>query len=336
MGARWLLLVAGGLASLSCENPVGPDASFPEVPNVREYVVGAALENLDGQGHFQLPAPEWPGSAGLLLSDEAGQFALAYIRSYIADPGPVPPLPGAISQKQVIENWHGKPVDWERVSLGPRLAFFAESHLEPVSGSLPNALKNYLGPHFLVPLFVDGTQVAVVSIAAHATGLWLTSDGQVRKPSGGLNGNEFGTGGVPYSWPYGFPICPEEAVRFAAEKTGAMVTEVPVLVTPGNKITPVWARWIIQLDRDVLFERAIDGAQVQASTVQISSDPISLESVSRHSFEALQFFIAAEEQPTEERRRLSGKIGEVMGQSEFLAPIRPGIPVKLHLVSPVR
>lgn len=57
-GIRPFVIAASVLALSGCDvSPTEPEAAPAPSPNVRAYVTGAALENLDANGHFRLPAP---------------------------------------------------------------------------------------------------------------------------------------------------------------------------------------------------------------------------------------------------------------------------------------
>ena len=327
MNARWVSALALAVVGLSCDDPTGPKDFLSPTPDVRAFVTGSALENIDADGHFRLPAPTWPGGPPIISPQEAGEFALGFIRTIIVD-GIDLDIPDGVPAREVMEAWHGKPIRWTEVTLGPRTAFFSESHLEPVPDTLPNFLKNHLGPYYHVPLFVKGMQVVTISIAAYATGLSMDSSGHVRLPSNELNGGEFRWGGVPYSWPYGDPPSPEHVVKRVATATGAKVTEVPYLLTPRREFSRSFSPWVIHLDREVLFKRRVDGATGSSSTVYVSPHPLSLSAVDGGSFEELYLLIPNPDQPEEE-------VFPIPGGAFYRAPVRAGKAVDLQLVSPV-
>jgi len=335
MRKRGMSLLLSVPVLFACENPAGPGPVATGIPDVYAYVTGRALDALDEEGHFRLPVPAWPGSSPILSAEEATDLALAFIRIVGNSNEVNQDLSGnliLVPTKQVLEAWHRKPIQWEEVEPGFPIPYFAESHLEPVPDTLPQYLRNYVGPQYLVPMFVRGTQVATVAVAANAAGLWIDEGGLIRSPPGILRGNEFGAQGVPFDWLYGDPIPPEIAVKYVAEKTGAKVSEVPRLVTPGNRITAGFARWVIILDHEVSFQQATDGMPVSASMVHVSAHPISMESLAPESFTAIQIFIASADQPSFQETPY-----EVDGiWKVYRAPIRTGIPVLYNLVRPVK
>lgn len=235
-------------ATAACDDPIRPPTGMPHPPDVRAWVVGRAQANLDENGHFVLPEPTSPGLQPIVTRQMAGQIALGWVRTWIANPNVIT-LPGTGSIKAQLEEEHGRPIDWNSIQLENRVAYFAESPYEPLPDSVPIWVRRFHGPHYLVPLYVSGVQVVSFSLAAYSTDLWIDENGFVRLPR--FSGNEFSSTGVPRHLPVGIPILPEEAVRLAAERTGAKVTEVPLLLQPGERWVPTGARWKLSLDREV-------------------------------------------------------------------------------------
>ncbi len=324
---RWRSFLVVLVMGVACDDPTGLGNSTFHVPDVRVHVVGSALANLDAEGHFQLRTPAWPGEAPIITPEKAAGFSLGFLRTYILG-GEEVEVPGWVSAKEAIEAQHGKPIRWEDVALGPREVFFSESHLEPVPDTLPIFLKNHLGPFYHVPLFVRSEQVATISIAAHATGLFLDANGRVHRPTDETAGGEFHWHGVPKAWSIGDPPSPESVVESVATATGARVSEVPYLLTARREFSRSYSVWAIRLEREVPFRREKDGSVEMASTVYMGAHPLTLPPGAAGSFEALTYHLPGGHQPLEVEVPLPD--GAV-----YRAPVRVGFPVGMEVVTPV-
>jgi hypothetical protein len=314
------------LCAVSCSDVVGPSDPFP-LPDVRAYVVGNALANLDANGHFRLPVATAPGDQPIIDLDTAAELTLGFIRTWVTNPNVI--TIGDVSAKERAERLHGMPIEWDRVALATRIGYYAESHLPVLPDSVPGYVRRHFGPHYFVPIWVDGRHVATVGIAAYATEIWVDSTGRVHKPRFG-SGEEFSLHGVPHDQPSGLPASPEWAVRFASDETGARVREVPVLTQPGHNMHPVYGGWQLRLDREVDFIRLVDGIRVRTSSVVVRSHHSIIEDVSRGWY--LRLFVAADSQPEHDvvRYFVPGDTEHVLHELEV--DIRNEIPVNLHEV----
>ncbi len=268
------VLCAALLAAAGCSDSTGPDLrpTPPPPPDVRAYVTGAALANLDAQGHFRFPYPEVDGPYAIVSPDEAVTIAAGVVRSWLANPDVIVP-PGAGSLAGSAEKSHGAPIDWDAVRPGPRGAYFAESHLEPLPAHMPAFWIRAFGPHDLVPMYVDATPVIVISVAAYATNVFVDDDGWVYR-RGPASGGEFRVSGVPLALDgTTMPPGPEDVVAFVYRETGTKVSELPVLGVPGNRVTQTYARWRVVLERAVIVERLLDGQRTGTDTLYVSAYP---------------------------------------------------------------
>lgn len=319
-------LVAVGVALVGvagCSDVLGPVILPSPPPDVRPYVSGSALASLDEDGHFRLPEATVDGPYAIIAQEQAAAIALGVVRTWYANPDATT-LPGMGSLIESAEEEHGGNIDWERVQLGGRPAYFAESHLEPLPDSSGNPAIRAYGPHYLVPLFVDATPVVVVGVAAYATNIYITQDGFVRRIDNLDGGNEFRVSGIPLALGgTTLPPSPETAVEFAWTETGTRVDEVPVLGVPGNRVSRTGARWRLELAHDVDFERLIDGQVVASSEVYVGvwcSIYDARLGLNEPCEEHLRLFVAAAAQPLTE---------EIEGVS---LPLRDGYAVDLNEV----
>jgi hypothetical protein len=320
-----VVVVAIGLIGPGCSDITAPaDAVGPAPPpNVRAYVAGAALNNLNEDGHFRLSAPVIPGPYAAITAAEAEAIANAVIRTWYANPGVVT-IPGGSSLAESAEKQHGGRIDWSAVKPTPRDPYFAESHLDPVPHDLGNPTVRWFGPWYLVPMYEGSTPVATVTVAAYATNLEIDSRGFVHRaaPDGG---SEFRVLGIPLAGGgLSMPFTPEAAVEFAFNVTGIKTIEVPVLGVLGNRIASAYARWQIVLERPVTLERLLDHERVVTDTVYVGMFPSSLDGRRGLATDwdppRARLFVAAESQPATE---------DILGTQ---VQLRPGYVVDLHEV----
>jgi hypothetical protein len=317
---RWIPLSVI-FAAACAEGPTAPVAVSQ--PDVRPYVSGAALANLDGNGHFRLLRPVVEGPHASLSPEQAKEIAKGVIRTWYSNPDVIV-LPGSVGPRTSIEEEHGAKINWTGVEPGIREPYFAESHLPPLGVDTSLHTIRHFGPHFLVPFYEGERPVVVVSVAAYATNIVLDALGFVRRISNTEGGNEFRVSGVPLSLDgLTLPPAPEDAVEFAFEQTGARIVDVPVLGVPGNRVVQTGARWRVRLERVVEFERVVNGQSMQASEVYVSAWP-SLADAREFgvlpSETDLRLFVAAPAQPATE------DIGGIA------VPLRPGYAVDLYEV----
>lgn len=324
-----IVVAWASLAAVACDTPLEPEPPKPaRPPDVRAFVAGAALQNLDAAGHFQLPVPSEWGGRRVIAPEWAEEIALAVIRTWITNPN-VLTIPGFESLKATVEGHHGGPIDWHRIRPGPSRPFFAEGHLQPLPETMPGYLVRTYGPHYLVTLYTNATPVVSVGVSAHATEVWIDERGFVRKPP--VAGGEFFVMGIPRGSGAVVPPPPEAAVVFAANETGAKIVEVPALGVPGNRVIRNLARWRLALDRPVALRRLVDGVVVTTAVVYVGAYPSIIERVSEGV--RLRLFVAAENQPKEESIDYRGANDEVVEES---IPLRDSYAVNLHEVRRVQ
>jgi hypothetical protein len=321
-GMRVLLICGAGLFGVGCAgSPIQPEDGPASSPDVTAYTAGAALQNLDGAGHFRLPAPVPPDAYPILSEAEAVAIAKGVIRTWYASPDVIT-LPGTEGFAESAERQHGAPIDWAAIEAGPTGAYYAVSHLQPLSLDLGWPTIRFYGPKFLVPLFVGATPVVVVAVSAYATNTSVGEDGRIVR-TGIPSGGEFRVAGIPVTLAgVTLPPSPEAAVEFAAGQTGRRIVDVPRLGTPGNYILSVSSLWRLELESPVDLIRRFDGSSVSTSTVYVGLWPSIADA--RVGFEdnvvRLRMFVEADEQP------------EVQIIQDTEAPLVPGYAVDLHEV----
>ncbi len=315
----WLAIVS------ACRRP----APIPEPPDVRPWVVGEAVANLNEAGHFHLPPPRSPTGAAILFPERAIELATAYVhqRTSYKD------LPRNFHGERLshMDKEHGDIIDFQSLRPGPR-AYFPQIPYGPVADSLPEYVREAYGPYYLVPFYSrGGLEVMVVSVAAEATGLRIDQEGRVRPP-GGTGSLPFNREVVSAGVEYPVPLTPECAVRLVAEATGRKVIRVPELIHPGRLWHPAVTYWKLALDQPVAVRgdstRRVDNLR----EIYIGLEP-------RVKFEpgALRpvLFRPLAEQPTVDTAKvvvpsLDRPPGEPPARYTVEIPIRPGSPVRFE------
>lgn len=319
---RVLLICGATFVGVSCDSsPVQLSDGPPAPPDVSAYVGGIAVQNLDDDGRFRFPTPITPGPYPLLTEAEAIEIAEGVVRTWYANPDVVT-LPGTEGLAASAERQHGGPIAWADIQAAPHGAYYAVSHLEPLSTDLGWSTIRFYGPKFLVPLFVGSIPVAVVAVSAYATNTYVGDDGRIVR-TGTPTGGEFRVAGIPLSLAgVTVPPSPEAAVEFAAKQTGRRIVQLPRLGTPGNYVLSVSSLWRLELDSPVDLIRRLDGERVATNTVYVGVWPSIADS--RVGFEdyavRLRMFVEADEQPDV----------QIIGGTE--APLVPGYAVDLHEV----
>lgn len=317
-----LPLVVVFAAFSGCDESPTELEEWPEPPpDVTPYVTGAALEGLDEHGHFKLTGPPAETTYPIIGSAQAREIAMGVIRTWYANPDVIT-LGNLESLAESAEMQHGGPIDWSVLRPAAREPYFAESHLEPLPPEAGLPTIRHYGPRFLVPLDEGSEPVVTVSVSAYATNTSIDDQGFVRR-AGDPTGGEFRVSGIS-TWLAGasLPPSPETAVEFAATRTGAKVVEVPRLGRPGNFVSSVASRWRLLLDRDVAFERVVDGQTVITREIYVGAWPsitdarLGLENPGA----ALRLLVAADEQP------------EIQELPPVKGVIRSGYAVDLHEV----
>lgn len=320
---RWLP-VAVTSAVCGCSDPVAPVFSPDPPPDVTPYVGGNALAALDADGHFRLDRQLPPTPHPSIDASAARDIAQGVIRSWYTNPNATT-LPGLGGLVESAEGQRGAPIDWPSIRPAERLPFLAESHLLPLPDSAGNPAIRTYGPHYLVPFEQRGEWVLVVSVSAHSTNVFLSDDGFIRRRDNLDGGGEFGVTGISILFNgLQIPPAPERAVQFAFQRTGVPVIEVPRLGTPGNYWEANGARWQLQLERPVQFERLADGAPVTTSVIYVAAFSFGFDRLLSENWTpgpvGLRLMVPAPDQPATQR------VGEVE------ASIRPGYHVKLFEV----
>jgi hypothetical protein len=312
------------LAPAGCESsPFGPEGWPPGPPDVRAYVTGAALDNLDSSGRFSLPPAAVEGPYEFISEDEAREIARGVVRTWYANPNVIT-LRGLTSLVEAAEHQHGASIAWDRVVPGESRPYFAESHLEPLPEIAGNPTIRQFGPQFQVPFYVGDTPVVSVSVSAYATNLYLNEGGFVRWEDNLDGGGEFSVAGIPITLKgVTLPPYPEVAVAFAYQQTGVKVAEVPELGLPGNRVTSLASRWRLKLAEPVEFVRLWDGGIVLEDEIYVGVfRSVAVREGAGSTSHELRLHVAAPEQPAYEQ----------IGQLE--APIRDGYAVDLEEVVP--
>lgn len=312
---------------LGCAEGLGPDLGRPEVDLV-PHVVGPAAQALTADGRFPRPTGTALGWGPVLTSRTvAEELARAYLRTFVANPAVVT-IPGTVSLRDALDQVHGHPVDWSQVEVEPGGAFFSNSVLDAPPADLPETLKRFLGPAYLVPFRLASDHVATVVVSALEAGLWVDSTGWLRRP---LNsGNEIQQTATRHSWGHGIPLSPEEAVRFAATEAGTRVREVPTLMQPRPFIIKAAGTWRVILEQPRRFQRISDDRIINTDTVYVSTLPSPFDDIQG---DYMRLMVPADEQPREFTIPFRDQEGV---RREYAARVNSDTPVHLHEVRVLR
>lgn len=249
----------------ACENsPVGPDlqSEFDVTP----WVTESLARDLDSSGWFVMPAGDVLYGDDILSGDEARALALAWIESHAY---PDVRLAGT-APGDIMEDIHGGPIDWSTIAAEARV-FVAESPYDLEQDSLPHELRRFVGPFQMVRLSDRGGVVGSMGVSIYNTDFWVRDDGNLGQPEPVIS-TEFSFAGVAAGSPFQKPMVPEYAARLAAEETGALVAELPILLRPNRLYFPQASMWRVALDRDVEFVSVESGSAIVSRIVYVARD----------------------------------------------------------------
>ena len=222
------------LAAVGCDKPV--TSSAPTTADIREYVSGAALADLNQSGQFK-SAGQKAGEADAIDANVAMEQAVAYARRF---------GPGLSSY---LEEQHGARVDFVGLTAARRV-FYGESPYEMAGNTtLHLGVKKRHGSFYFVELRDGDTPVLAVAVSVHNGNITRRPDGSFDFSK--LNGNDFFIAGLPLDNSYRLPMAPEAAVELAHKETGKRVTAVPRLLIPGTPESPLSAMWTVDLESAV-------------------------------------------------------------------------------------
>lgn len=301
-------------ACVGCDSPAGPRLDSAQVPDIRPFATSELAGRLNGSGQFE---HEWACDAGFEVAVSIAQaeaLAELFARRFLGSEVPIGDLPPA---GQELSEAHGHAIQWDRAHVGVRATLCAESPLEPMPLEFDQSTLNHYGPYYLVPLYVDHDQVALVDVAALAT-IYVTDSGSFEGKAGG----EFKWAASPHGHPFGNPLSPEAAVQIASEATGALVSGLPRLLGPGHRVVIHQARWEVRLNRPVEGFRSSDGTPIQTEVVYVGLYPSFTDFVAGEPW-APRLFVAAPVQPTEQ---LIGVRYPDESREEVAWPIKEDVP----------
>jgi hypothetical protein len=252
------------------------------VPDVTQYVTGAAAQNLDSNGHFALSQPPHPDGRPIIDADRAKELAMAFVRTW------------APWLRRGLEKDRDGPINFAALKPDARV-YFAEAPYSPFPEGFHPAFVRGHGSYFVVTLKDGAEPVMVVSVAAHTTEIKIDSRGELEPEVFG--GNEFVATAIArvenVGWGYR-PTNPEQAVDRVGRATGARTAEVPHLIHVHAFMSPAPSRWRLELDRPVnVRTRAAGHARNGIRTIYVGPQNrlyvAAAEQPSESTFEALLF-----------------------------------------------
>lgn len=251
-----ILLLAAALFGSACDGTRITDSG--KVESVRRYVVGAAADNLNGDGYFQFPVPLSPSALPIMSAERARALAHANVQTFGAE------------LKSEWEKLHGGPIDLSVLNADPRVLYVATPYALIPDDFHPSA-RRVFGPYYLVRIKTRNTTVLYVCVSAYATEVQIDPQGTVRRPSLG-RGSEFFMHAIPKDTSTLRLFTAEEAVVMLGSLTDVRVSEVPELVRREFPLSPAAALWKLTLERPVSVRTVTGSRTLETSELYVSPD----------------------------------------------------------------
>lgn len=278
-----VFLTAGSAFSVACRD--GPtEPGVPQYVRVRpEWVIGEAADALDPiSGQFRLPDPH-PAYVGL---PSAETLAVAVARFY-GDPNQVGNGPSVVQQDR------GGPIDFNELQVCSR-AIYSVSPFGEFPPEVPGPTRRAWGSAWAIALCgKDATAQLSIGVPDHPMDVRVVNGKIVFRQFGG--GEDFSAVGVPYRYPLGLPLTPEEAVAEVVQLTGRVVTRVPVGFNQhdnrGIGQFPLCASWKVEVDQAVSVRSEASGVAAQTRELFVRRAPACFS-------DSIAIYTATADQPT--------------------------------------
>lgn len=314
--------------ALGCATPTEPHIGVLTRPDVSAWVTPDIAAALDTGGHFLFSLPSADTTWARVDRSQVEAFARAFLRTYLVAGGTAPSVSEGgldiVPLRAAIERIHGEAIDWQRVTLAPWEPFYARTPVAPVAPNLPAYVRRALGPRFHVLLLYGRSAVADLVVSRDLTEVSLGADSVSFKS--GLPSEIVWVEGLPVSLGDHVPLIPEAAVRDVAQRTGAKVDVVPSLIGPWDRLSPVFARWAIHLDRPITVVGDSTGVPMITREILVGLGP------TRVGPATLRWFVASPDQPTSDQwpfvsptdgRRDAVTVQFVSGAPVRVVPVHP-------------
>lgn len=311
-----ILLCAFAILGTACDTPSEP---LQEFPDVRDWTVGNAAAALGPDGRFRLPDPQQdPDRLEIVSSQRALELALAWKSERFQ----------GVSSGGIIEHRHGAPIDWDEVTVSDdRPILFQEAVYEPLPEEAPFFLQVALGPEYVIPLYQNGDQAALLSVVAHASHLSIDEADHISRDT--YMGVEFSLVVLPRNAEAGLPPSPERAVATVASEVGVPVSEVPRLIRPQSPLSGALASWEVVLTEEVEVVVLESGERILTDTVFVSST-IQDAGLSGNPSARLTFNTRHPDQPARDTIRIDV---ESVEEDEILIDVVQGVPIRFKEIS---
>lgn len=215
-----------------------------DVSDLRTAVTQSVASEVGSDGRFVFPATPPHEVYPQVSPGEAQAIALAWARTF-----------GKYVRGE-MERIHGKPIDFDALRVASP-AYYAAAVYEPVSSDLAPGYRFAFGPQYMVYLGNDEGPVFSIAVAAFAPSAVV--NGRLELPAFG--GMEIVPSAIPRGEGYFMPVSPEQAASIASRASGALVSALPELVTPGRGYHPQFSRWKVALDRPVRVRSVPTGSE---------------------------------------------------------------------------
>lgn len=306
---------AVGLAS-GCRYFTAPRDDAPTRPDVRPWVTAAIAGGLDPSGNFILTDP--PPDAGNAAVSARQVLAVARIvaRDIVLSgtgSGNQRSL-GVVSARSAIEDAHGAPINWDRVSVA-EWPLYARTPVSSIPDSVPEYVRRALGSRTHILLYDGSSAVADIALSNSLAHVQLTNDSASfsAPPPSELSR----IAGLPAAFGNALPLLPEVAVKDIATRTSARVDRPPRLLLPWDHLGPAFSRWAIHVDRDVSVVSFDTGEPIRTRDILIGAGTgVSTDSL-------IKWYVAASDQPSTSTWPIVGPSNQVDSISVGLAPDVP-------------
>ena len=251
---------AVGIAALGCTPPQAPPTRETAI-DARPFIVGAAIQAIDGSGQFVTEAP-----SGLpypyITAGQAREQAVAAAKTF----GP--------ALRPYLERNHGGPIDFSTLVPG-RTFYGASPYEQTLPADFHPGFRKAAGPYYLVILMEKGAPILNVAVSAYNTDVNV-SDGRI----GGFaprHGEDFRIVAVK---PGETPMTPERAAQIASTFARTRVAEAPHYEAPGlRQGIPQTGTWRVHLERAVRVREASAGQELNVDEVSIGQSGVATRGV---------------------------------------------------------
>jgi hypothetical protein len=192
----------------------------------------------------------------------------------------------------VVEADRGGPIEFNVLRVCSR-AIYSASPFGEFPPEVPGPTRRAYGSAWAIALCgKDATAQLSIGVPDHPMDVRVVNGKIVFRQFGG--GEDFSAVGVPFRYPLGLPLTPEEAVAEVVHLTGRVVTRVPVgfnqFDSQGFGQFPLCASWRVEVDQPVGVRSEVNGEVSQTRELFVRRAPACFS-------DSIGFYTAATDQP---------------------------------------